>query len=319
MRFSQIFKLLSIIIVAFAFFSTTVLSQESRDKKKEPWNGIYRDGTTILRPKDKFTSGSPNAIKGEYIVIVLSETSAEEVEAIFKEFQSKYQIELIDKEHGIWTSGLKGFGCQTDEKTARLISDDPRVDHVTENVRHISPSSALPPTQPKINSSPSAAVPESDQANAWYHLTRISTRQNNLGSFPFVPNTTYRYYRTGENVPVYIVDSGLRVSHEEFSNLSRTVVNFTGDNLSNSFDYDGHGTGVASNLAGKLLGSAKNVKLTMCRVYSSNGIGGSAAIDIAAINWIRNQIITSGLNSVVNISFAFNASLSPQSANDFQL
>lgn len=80
-------------------------------------------------------------------------------------------------------------------------------------------------------------------------------------------DTWYKYKLlknyTGKNVSIYLLDSGVDRTHEEFSNA----------NIVNVFSYDdtfddvtGHGTGVASVIVGKTLGIAPNVTLKIVKI-----------------------------------------------------
>ncbi len=135
MKFFQFFKLLGIAFLAFAFLSNEASSQTRRESESE--GKRYREADNPTKPViGKFIKDSPDAVKGEYVVVLKDSTPEDEVAVIFKEFKLRYKIELIGGEKdGIWTSALKGFGCYADENTARIISEDPRVDFVSENVK----------------------------------------------------------------------------------------------------------------------------------------------------------------------------------------
>ena len=121
------------------------------------------------------------------------------------------------------------------------------------------------------------------------------------------PNV-YRYEKTGAGVDAYIIDSGVF----EHSDLTGRVVNlWTGFTIFD--DEDGHGTHVASTVAGKRYGVAKNATIYNVKVFDASV---SAPISLiasgcnAALKHHRDKI-AQGVNrpSVVNMSLGGNGSL----------
>lgn len=81
-------------------------------------------------PQEKFMKGHPRAIPGEFIVILQRGTTEKQVDTIAQEFVEEYGI-TIQK---IWKAWARGFSAKMSESVALKISQDPRVDHVTESV-----------------------------------------------------------------------------------------------------------------------------------------------------------------------------------------
>lgn len=102
---------------------------------------------------------------------------------------------------------------------------------------------------------------------------------------------------TGDNVTVYLVDSGIDATHKEFATARiKNIYTYDG-----SFDdTDGHGTGVASIIVGNTLGIVPNVTLKLVKV----GLGsiGTFGQMIEAFTAILND--TNDGVSVVNCSWA---------------
>lgn len=95
----------------------------------------------------------------------------------------------------------------------------------------------------------------------------------------------YEYFTDGSDVHVYILDSGIRASHQEF--VGRVGNGFDAqDNDSNPQDCNGHGTHVAGTLGGLSYGVAKNVVIHPVRVLDCNGNFEFASIVIAGIDWV---------------------------------
>lgn len=119
-------------------------------------------------------------------------------------------------------------------------------------------------------------------------------------------NQTYSYLNNGLGVKVYVIDTGIRTTHQEFG--SRAVhgydfVNMDGD----ATDDNGHGTHCAGTIGGSLTGVAKNVTLVAVKVLSASGSGSWSGV-AAGIDWVRGQHGTNGGPSVISMSLGGGAS-----------
>jgi cerevisin len=80
----------------------------------------------------------------------------------------------------------------------------------------------------------------------------------------------------GEGVDVYVVDTGVNIEHEDFEGRAKwgatTVPN------DRDVDGNGHGTHVASTIAGKAHGVAKKAQIIAVKVLSSSGYGSTASV-----------------------------------------
>lgn len=77
---------------------------------------------------------------------------------------------------------------------------------------------------------------------------------------------------TGSGKTVYLVDTGISVSHQEFAGatVSNLWSNFQADDsVSNYDDEVGHGTGVASLIVGQNIGTAKDATLKNVKMFNS--------------------------------------------------
>ena len=99
-------------------------------------------------------------------------------------------------------------------------------------------------------------------------------------------NNQYHYDYTGRNVIAYILDTGIRASHDDFGGRASCPLSFIEGESCN--DENGHGTHVAGTIGGKNHGIAKNVELVGLKVLSNDGAGSNSGI-IAAINWIIEE------------------------------
>lgn len=77
-------------------------------------------------------------------------------------------------------------------------------------------------------------------------------------------NHNYKYFRTGKNVDIYVVDTGVRTDHDDLDGRAEHLYTPKGTEAWEE-DSHGHGTSVSSNAAGKRYGVAKEAKIYNCR------------------------------------------------------
>ena len=103
-------------------------------------------------------------------------------------------------------------------------------------------------------------------------------------------NGEYHPKGKGEDVDVYILDTGIRYSHNEFEGRAK----FTYDAIDrlvksnapkNGLDCNGHGTHCAATVGGKTYGVAKSVNLYSVRVLDCTGTGSIGGI-LEAMDYI---------------------------------
>lgn len=112
-------------------------------------------------------------------------------------------------------------------------------------------------------------------------------------------NGSYRYDSTGAGVTVYVIDSGLRISHNQFGGRAVYGYDFVDDDPV-AQDCDGHGTHVAGTIGGRTFGAAKQTRLVALRVLDCAGAGMASDV-IAAVDWILTNR-PAGEKSVINAS-----------------
>ncbi|MFM8793813.1 MAG: S8 family serine peptidase [Acidimicrobiales bacterium] len=110
---------------------------------------------------------------------------------------------------------------------------------------------------------------------------------------------------TGEGVDIYVVDSGVRPSHEQLN--GRVVAGYDAPTDSGnsevdprSSDCDGHGTHVATVAAGATVGVARAARIVSVRVLDCEGNGEIDDV-IGAMRWVRGHH-QSGRAAVANLS-----------------
>ncbi len=165
-----------------------------------------------------------------------------------------------------YKNALNGYVMEMSEAQAQALSQDPRVAYVEEDAEvSIEPMAA--------ESTPNNLT----QNNAAWGLDRIDQRQLPL-------DNTYNYNTAGRGVNVYVIDTGIRATHQEFQ--GRVVPAFDAfDDGQNSKDCNGHGTHVAGTIGGATYGVAKAARLHAVRVLGCNGKGSWSGI-IAGVDWV---------------------------------
>ena len=111
---------------------------------------------------------------------------------------------------------------------------------------------------------------------------------------------------TGAGIDIYIVDTGIRSTHEQFGGRVLPAIDIPTENGTSKVspetnDCDGHGTHVSGLAAGSTVGVATQARLIAVRVLDCNGDGEVADV-VNALQWVRAHH-RSGVTAVVNLSF----------------
>lgn len=104
---------------------------------------------------------------------------------------------------------------------------------------------------------------------------------------------------TGKNVEVYVIDTGIEITHEELNHNSVMLKDFTKDN--DLIDYNGHGTHVSGIIGGYKYGVAKNVKIFGLKVFDESGSGSTLNI-ILAMYEVMKRCLHKDKKCVINMS-----------------
>ncbi|MDA0169456.1 S8 family peptidase [Solirubrobacter taibaiensis] len=193
-----------------------------------------------------------NAIEDSYIVVLDSDVTKSKAPTVINTLTDEHDADLNYR----YTSSVQGFAAEMSEAEAKDLANDPNVAYVEQNRK----VSALD-TQPNPPS---------------WGLDRIDQRDLPL-------NNSFSYANTASNVTAYIIDTGIRTTHDDFTGRASWGTNTTGDG--NNTDCNGHGTHVAGTVGGSKYGVAKNVKLIAVKVLDCSGSGSFAGV-MAGVDWV---------------------------------
>jgi hypothetical protein len=133
----------------------------------------------------------------------------------------------------------------------------------------------------------------------WWGLDRIDQR------FGW-KDSKYSYYNMASDVDIYIIDTGIRITHNDFGGRAFFLVNTVGDGKDD--DCNGHGTHVAGIAGSTTYGVTKNSTLFAAKALDCTGGGDLFTIRAAIDAVIQNVRIREGTTlpkkkrSVVNLS-----------------
>jgi subtilisin family serine protease len=197
----------------------------------------------------------PKSIPDEYIVVL-----REDVKDVALRGSSDVARELVAARGGqvlhTYERALKGFWVKMSEAQVRELLTDPRVAYIEEN---------------------GVVSASGTQTSATWGIDRID--QRNLPR-----DSTYNYNFDGTGVHAYILDTGMRLTHSQFS--GRVGNGFDAITAGgNANDCHGHGTHVAGTVGGTTWGVAKKVTLHPVRVLDCTGYGSDAQV-IAGMDWV---------------------------------
>lgn len=115
----------------------------------------------------------------------------------------------------------------------------------------------------------------------------------------------------GEGQTVYVFDTGIRLTHQEFEGRARFGIDGTTgstDPSGASKDDDGHGTHCAATVGGKTYGSAKKASIVDVKVF--DGFLGSNSWLLTGIQWAVDDVVARGAQN----SSVFSMSLGAENA-----
>ncbi|MGD9987345.1 S8 family peptidase [Pseudonocardia sp.] len=95
----------------------------------------------------------------------------------------------------------------------------------------------------------------------------------------------YTANSTGAGVTIFVVDTGVDVTHPDFGGRAKVGIDTIDDNVS---DCDGHGTVVAGIAASTTYGVAKQASVTSVKVLDCNGTGTLSSL-LSGVDWVARN------------------------------
>ena len=213
-----------------------------------------------------------DTIPGHYIVLLKKDVK--DVDAATEELMWNRRSAIEQT----YRYALKGFAAKLSQAQADSISRNPKVALV----------------QPDIRVKAQAATIQSDPD---WGLDRMDEH-----AYPL--DDRYAYGATGAGVNVYVIDGGVRLTHEEFGGRAHFAFDAFGGS---GTDCQGHGTHVAGTIAGGTYGVAKKANIYSVKVLDCNGNSELSKI-VAGVDWVTGHrklpaVANMSLGSVANSIF----------------
>ena len=185
--------------------------------------------------------------------------------------------------HHTYAHAIKGFAATIPDAALQGIRNNPNVDYIEQD-KTVSLNQVSPENQ------------------ATWGLDRIDQADRPL-------DTLYHYNYTGAGVNAFIIDTGIRFDHVEFTGRVLPGYNVISD-ANGTNDCNGHGTHVSGTVGGTTWGVAKAVSLVPVRVLDCTGSGSYSGV-IAGIDWVAGSTLRP---AVANMSLGGGVSSSVNSA-----
>ncbi|EWC43724.1 cuticle-degrading serine protease [Drechslerella stenobrocha 248] len=223
-------------------------------------------------------AGQAGTIADKYIVVLKKDLSDSAVAAHTSRISSYHgnvardltgaRSRGVERDFHFSNTGFKGYCGGFDKATLQQILRSPEVEYVEQD--------AVMTTFAK-------------QTESIWGLHRIS---NEKMSKPYTYN--YNNNMAGKNTFVYVIDTGVHISHEEFQREDGTGASRAvwGTNTVDKVDRDGngHGTHCAGTIAGRSYGVARNATIVAVKVLNASGSGSTSGV-IAGMNWVTENVV----------------------------
>ena len=233
-----------------------------------------RDAPTVAAPAARATASIGDVVPGQYVVLFRRERMAASTVTA-----GELAARKLAGGRGVlrrtFTHAVQGFAAELSDSAVAALQADPDV--------------ALVATDPVVHASAGQV-----ETSAPWGLDRIDQMWLTLDG-------QYHYTASGAGTSVYIVDTGINLTHTEFGGRAVTGVDYVTSG-GTATDCNGHGTHVAGIVGGATFGVAKNARLVAVRVLDCSGSGEGSTV-IAGLDWVAQQKSASpGTPMVVNMS-----------------
>ncbi|RII17651.1 Extracellular serine proteinase precursor [Streptomyces sp. YIM 130001] len=201
-----------------------------------------------------YGADAKGAVSGSYIVMLDGKADKSGKQDLAKEYGGKLKKNYSSAINGFSASGLS-------ETEAKRLAADPTVDKVVQNKKF-----TIDATQ--------------DNPPSW-GLDRIDQTETAGDDAYTYPDSA------GEGVTAYVIDTGVRITHEDFEGRAKHGYDAV-DGDDSADDGNGHGTHVAGTIAGAAHGVAKKANVVAVRVLDDNGSGTTEQV-VAGIDWVTEN------------------------------
>ncbi|GAA0381096.1 MULTISPECIES: S8 family peptidase [Micromonospora] len=222
-------------------------------------------------------AGASNAISGSYLVVLRSDAVGTAGSSAARAAVPDRASTLVKRYGGsvsdVFSAALTGFSAKMTAAQAARLAANPAVEYVEQDQK---------------------ITLAATQSNPTWGLDRIDQRNLPL-------SRSFTYPNTATNVRAYIIDTGIRTTHNDFGGRATWGTN-TVD--SNNTDCNGHGTHVAGTVGGSTYGVAKGVRLIAVKVLNCSGSGSTTGV-VNGVNWVTANAVKP---AVANMSLGGGAS-----------
>lgn len=244
-------------VIALAVISSLAASGIAVAQKGGPEEGLI-DQTVITPAQDA------QVIPGRYIVVFKSAAGLAKMRATQADLETGFSAKI---DH-VYSAALTGFAGELSDAALNALRKNP-------DVALIEPDRVVKLDPEQVDA---INAINTSQTGATWGIDRIDQ-----ASLPL--NSTYTYNFTGAGVHAYVIDTGIRRTHTQFTGrIGAGYDAVTSGGLGE--DCNGHGTHVAGTIGGTTYGVAKGVTLHPVRVLDCSGSGTNSGV-IAGVDWVR--------------------------------
>jgi subtilisin family serine protease len=214
--------------------------------------------TVVERAGEVVVPSRAELVSGSYLVALRDTVAPDEVGSTARSLVRRYGGSLGH----VYSRVMRGFAVHTSLDGARRLAGDPSVQRVEQDTAgHLTGRRNNPPS---------------------WGLDRIDERTNRF-------DYAFRYPNSAPSVHVYVLDSGIRISHQDFGGRATYGTSAVGQPTPS--DCHDHGTHVAGTIGGATYGVAPLVQLVAVQVTTcdlANIVTGEAVI--AGLEYVGNEV-----------------------------